>query len=277
MFLNVLDLGLPTRMRALGLCSVVVISACSTMTQQPAVEPSAVPEEATTAPAAVTPEATPTAPEAPASAASAPPVPAENAASAVPLKSIAGPPQDLLNPLGGPDAQRQDWGLANNPPAADHSVPSLMDVPDAKPQIESIPRNGPNSPYQLKGQCYTPMSSQVAYKQKGLASWYGPGFHGKRTANGEVYNMYAMTAAHKTLPLPSYVRVRNPANRKEVVLRVNDRGPFHHTRLIDLSYTAALKLGLVGGKIAPVEIERITSSQIRKGSWRSRTEVSDAK
>jgi rare lipoprotein A (peptidoglycan hydrolase) len=228
----------------LSLSGLLLISACSTLSEQTApAEPPTTPEAAPVAP-----EATPTAPEAPASTASAPPPPSEDAASAVP--------------------NAPDTSVTNNPPAADHTVPSLLDVPDAKPRVEPIPKGGPNSPYQLKGQCYTPISPQTAYKQKGLASWYGPGFHGKRTANGEIYNMYAMTAAHKTLPLPSYVRVRNPANHKEVVLRVNDRGPFHHTRLIDLSYTAAVKLGLAD-KIAPVEIERLITQQNRRGGKRS--------
>jgi rare lipoprotein A len=111
--------------------------------------------------------------------------------------------------------------------------------------------------------------------ERGLASWYGRKFHGRSTANGETYNMYAMTAAHKTMPLPSYVRVRNPANGREVVVRVNDRGPFHPGRVIDLSYTAALKLGVLGG-VAPVEVERITHEAIRSGAWRPAPLAPDA-
>src|SRR5207344_631281 len=96
-----------------------------------------------------------------------------------------------------------------------------------------------------------------AYRATGLASWYGKRYHGKPTASGEIYNMYAMTAAHPTLPIPSYARIRNPANGREVVVRINDRGPFHSDRIVDLSYTAALKLDLLRG-VAPVELQRIT-------------------
>lgn len=143
----------------------------------------------------------------------------------------------------------------------------LASVPNAEPQVEAIRAGGPNKPYEVAGRSYVPLTRDVAHVERGLASWYGRKFHGRRTALGEVYNMYAMTAAHPTLPLPSYVRVRNPANGKEVVLRVNDRGPFHPGRIIDLSYTAALKLGVLRG-VAPVEIERITFEAIRSGQWR---------
>ena len=105
------------------------------------------------------------------------------------------------------------------------------------------------------------------FVERGLASWYGRKFQGRRTASGEPYDMYAMTAAHPTLPIPSYARVRNPANGREIVVRVNDRGPFHPGRIIDLSYTAALRLDLLRG-VAPVEVERITQEEIRTGAWR---------
>jgi rare lipoprotein A len=108
--------------------------------------------------------------------------------------------------------------------------------------------------------------ADVAVRERGLASWYGRKFHGRRTASGEVYDMFAMSAAHKTMPIPSYARVRNPANGREVVVRVNDRGPFHAGRIIDLSYTAALKLGVLAG-VAPVEVERLTHDDIRSGLW----------
>jgi rare lipoprotein A len=140
-------------------------------------------------------------------------------------------------------------------------------VPDAEPRIEPIRAGGPNRPYEVLGKSYTPITQDRAVSERGLASWYGRKFHGRRTANGEVYDMYAMTAAHKTLPLPSYARVRNPANGREIVVRVNDRGPFHAGRIIDLSYTAALRLGVLNG-VAPVEVERITFDEIRTGSWR---------
>ena len=111
------------------------------------------------------------------------------------------------------------------------------------------------------------MQGDEPFSESGLASWYGRQFHGKPTASGERYDMYAMTAAHPTLPVPSYVRVRNPANGREAILRVNDRGPFHPGRVIDLSYTAALHLDLLRG-VAPVEVTRITQADIRTGAWR---------
>jgi rare lipoprotein A len=145
--------------------------------------------------------------------------------------------------------------------------PNLDKMPDAQPQVEPIRDGGPNKPYAVAGRSYSPLTSDKPLVEKGLASWYGKKFHGRRTASGEVYDMYAMSAAHKTMPLPSYARVRNPANGREVIVRVNDRGPFHPGRVIDLSYTAALKLGVLNG-VAPVEVERITYEQIRSGEWR---------
>ncbi len=159
-------------------------------------------------------------------------------------------------------------------PAADgpgaSPPPALASVPDAEPHIEPIRAGGPNRPYEVLGRDYTPATADRPYREQGLASWYGRKFHGRRTANGDVYDMYAMTAAHKTLPLPSYARVRNPANGREIVVRVNDRGPFVAGRIIDLSYTAALKLDLLRGA-APVEVERITFDEIRSGAWRRGT------
>jgi rare lipoprotein A len=143
--------------------------------------------------------------------------------------------------------------------------PNLEAVPDAVPQIEAIRSGGPNKPYEIAGHTYVPLTDDRALTEKGLASWYGKKFHGRRTASGEAYNMYAMTAAHKTLPIPSYARVRNPVNGKEVIVRVNDRGPFSPGRVIDLSYTAALKLGVLNG-VAQVEITRITEDDIRTGA-----------
>ena len=145
--------------------------------------------------------------------------------------------------------------------------PNLMQVPDALPRLEPIRDGGPNKPYEVLGQAYEPMRPQARYAEDGLASWYGRKFHGRPTASGEIYDMYAMTAAHKTLPLPSYARVTNPANGRSVIVRVNDRGPFVRGRIIDLSYTAALKLGTLGGVVA-VRVERITPEEIARGAWR---------
>jgi rare lipoprotein A len=113
------------------------------------------------------------------------------------------------------------------------------------------------NPYLVDGERYTPINSSYNFKEQGIASWYGSDFHGKATANGECYNMYAFTAAHKTLPLPSIVRVTNLENRKSVVLKVNDRGPFVAGRVIDLSYAAAQSLDVVGHGTAPVLVEAI--------------------
>jgi rare lipoprotein A len=164
-------------------------------------------------------------------------------------------------------------GCATRAPApADRDGPppsppaNLARVPDAVPRLEAIRIGGPNKPYEILGERYQPITTDTAYAERGLASWYGRKFHGRPTANGEVYNMYAMTAAHPTLPIPSYARVRNPANGREIVVRVNDRGPFHKGRIIDLSYTAALKLDVLRG-VAPVEVRRITHAEIRAGLW----------
>jgi len=158
-----------------------------------------------------------------------------------------------------PPGNAERDGPEARPPA------NLEAVPDAVPQIEPVRPGGPNKPYEIAGHTYVPLTDDRALTEKGLASWYGKKFHGRRTASGEAYNMYAMTAAHKTLPIPSYARVRNPANGKEVIVRVNDRGPFSPGRVIDLSYTAALKLGVLGG-VTPVEITRITQEDIRTGA-----------
>ena len=128
-------------------------------------------------------------------------------------------------------------------------------VRDAVPKEPDVPLKF--TPYTLNGIRYEPIATASGYKEKGVASWYGTKFHGKRTANGEIYDMYQMTAAHKTLPLPSYVRVTNLDNGASVVLRVNDRGPFHGERLIDLSYVAAQKLGYADTGLANVQVEGI--------------------
>lgn len=129
-------------------------------------------------------------------------------------------------------------------------------VPDAVPRDEP-PSAGGNRPYTVFGVSYRPLASARGYRERGVASWYGKKFHGRLTSNGERYDMYAMTAAHKTLPLPSYVRVRNLNNGKSVVVRVNDRGPFRENRLIDLSYAAASRIGIVGTGTGIVEVEAV--------------------
>lgn len=136
--------------------------------------------------------------------------------------------------------------------------PNLDAIPDAVPQSEPLHRYA-NRPYVALGKNYTPLTELGGYKERGIASWYGKKFHGQPTATGEIYDMYGMTAAHTTLPIPSYARVTNLSNGKSVVVRVNDRGPFLHERIIDLSYTAAHKLGIVSNGSAEVEVESITT------------------
>jgi rare lipoprotein A len=166
-----------------------------------------------------------------------------------------------VTPRPGPAPSSERDGPESRPPS------DLSRVPDAEPRLEPIRIGGPNRPYESLGRDYVPITDDRPFTERGLASWYGKKFHGRRTASGETYDMYAMTAAHPTLPIPSYVRVVNPANQREVVVRVNDRGPFHKGRIIDLSYTAAYKLGVLKG-VAPVEITRITFDDIRTGAWR---------
>ena len=143
----------------------------------------------------------------------------------------------------------------------------LMQVPDARPRVEPLRVGGPNKPYAVLGRHYTPHTTDVELRETGLASWYGDKFHGRPTASGEVYDMHAMTAAHPTMPIPSYARVRNPVNGREVVVRINDRGPFSPGRIIDLSLAAAVRLG-VAHAVSPVEVERLTHEAIRSGDWR---------
>lgn len=149
-------------------------------------------------------------------------------------------------------------------PPTDVAVADVARTPDAEPKVEPIRVGGPNKPYEVLGQTYVPMTGDAPLTERGLASWYGRKFHGRRTASGETYNMLAMTAAHKTMPIPSFARVRNPANGREVIVRVNDRGPFAAQRVIDLSYAAAVRLGVQNG-VAPVEVQRLTHDEIRAG------------
>lgn len=130
-------------------------------------------------------------------------------------------------------------------------------IPNATPRNEPKSRYGNPESYVVFGKRYYVMDSSVGFVEKGIASWYGTKFHGKRTSNGESYDMYAMTAAHKNLPLPTYVKVTNLNNGKYVIVRVNDRGPFHENRIIDLSYSAAIKLDIVKNGTGLVEVRAI--------------------
>lgn len=136
--------------------------------------------------------------------------------------------------------------------------PDVSSVPDAVPREESPSRYGNPKSYEVFGKTYHVLASANGYKERGVASWYGEKFHGRRTSSGEPYDMYRMTAAHKSLPLPTYVRVTNLKNGRSITVRVNDRGPFVHNRVIDLSYTAATRLGIIENGTGLVEIEALT-------------------
>lgn len=151
-----------------------------------------------------------------------------------------------------------DDGPEANPP------PNLDAIPDAVPRTEPLHRYA-NRTYNALGKSYTPQTTIEAFQQEGWASWYGKRFHGRKTASGEVYDMYGMTAAHPTLPIPSYVRVTSLNNGKSVVVRVNDRGPFAKGRVIDLSYAAAHKLKYLGAGSTRVRVESIDLSQYDVG------------
>lgn len=158
--------------------------------------------------------------------------------------------------VGGGDYRKD--GPHANPPA------NLASVPDAVPRIEPL-ASGPNRPYVVMGKRYVPDTSGGPYRARGKASWYGRQFHGRPTSNGETYNMYAMTAAHPTLPIPSYARVTRADNGRSIIVRINDRGPFIAGRVIDLSYVAAYKLGTLQHGTGEVIVERIMPNEIRRG------------
>jgi rare lipoprotein A len=156
----------------------------------------------------------------------------------------------------GADASAHTGGT----PVLPQSAPDIARIPDAVPRYE--PRSAFGNPpfYAVDGHRYVVLSTAVGYDERGVASWYGPQFHGLRTATGEPYDMFAMTAAHKTLPLPCYARVTNLSNGRSVVVRINDRGPFVANRIIDLSYTAAAKLGMIRNGTAFVEVQTLTAT-----------------
>ena len=138
----------------------------------------------------------------------------------------------------------------------------ISSIPDAVPQMEQRSKYGNPDSYKVNGQHYYVLDNSRGYFERGTASWYGKKFHGKRTSSGETYNMYAMTAAHRTLPLPTYARVTNLKNGRSVVVKINDRGPFHDNRLIDLSYVAAARLDMLHEGTAPVEVRAIDPYQV---------------
>jgi rare lipoprotein A len=184
-------------------------------------------------------------------------------AAIVAVAAIAGcstapksPPSSKIPPRSG--GYYQDDG----PPA--QVPPDILSTPDAVPRIEPF-HSGASRPYVALGRGYTPITDDRPVVQRGQASWYGRQFHGNRTSTGEIYDMFAMTAAHPTMPLPSYARVTNLRSGATVIVRVNDRGPFRDGRVIDLSYAAAMRLGVVANGTAEVEVRRITHAEIAAG------------
>lgn len=180
--------------------------------------------------------------------------PAARPASAKPASSAL---PNLPRAGSGRGGYYMDDGPGDAPPDG------LLDTPDAEPRIEPYASRG-NRPYVVFGKTYTPITDERPFKQRGVGSWYGKKFHGQKTSSGEPYDMYKMTAAHPTLPIPSYARVTNLANGKQVIVRVNDRGPFHSGRIIDLSYTAALKLGYLSSGSGKLEVERLLPEEIAR-------------
>ncbi|MDX9943862.1 MAG: septal ring lytic transglycosylase RlpA family protein [Azonexus sp.] len=180
------------------------------------------------------------------------------ACSSKPARSPQGP--EMVEPAApiasSPRAGKRGGGYYKDDGPADEIPDNLDQIPDAVPRWEPLHKPALR-PYEVFGKRYTPNTRLQAHKERGIASWYGKKFHGQKTSIGIPYDMFAMTAAHPTLALPSYVRVTNVQNGRSVVVRVIDRGPFHAGRVIDLSYTAAYKLGIINGGSGQVEVEAI--------------------
>jgi rare lipoprotein A len=194
------------------------------------------------------------------------------AATREPAPDVPAPPSQAGTepPPSRPGGYYKDDGPGEAPPA------NLASIPDAVPRREP-PHRFANRPYTVFGASYVPLSTAQAYKERGIASWYGKKFHGQKTSSGETYDMYAMTGAHKTLPIPSYAKVTNLANGRSVVVRINDRGPFHSERLIDLSYAAAYKLGFASAGSARVEVEAVSLEEPAPGGTSAEPAASEAK
>ena len=181
-------------------------------------------------------------------------------APAKPLPPVASAPARPAEPAAPP---KKPGGYYQDDGPAEVIPEGLLETPDADPKIEPLLK-GPSKPYTVFEQTYVPITDGRAFVQRGIGSWYGKKFHGQKTASGEIYDMFKMTAAHPTLPIPSYARVTNLRNGKQVIVRVNDRGPFHSSRIIDLSYTAALKLDYLRGGSAELEVERLLPDEIAR-------------
>ena len=186
------------------------------------------------------------------------------AAPPAPSPATASPaPAPAPSPSAPPAAAKKPGGYYQDDGPAEQIPEGLLDTPDAEPKIEPLAK-GPSKPYTIFDQTYVPITDNRPFVQRGIGSWYGKKFHGQKTSSGEIYDMFKMTAAHPTLPIPSYARVTNLRNGKQVIVRINDRGPFHAQRIIDLSYTAALKLDYVRGGSAELEVERLLPDEIAR-------------
>ena len=184
------------------------------------------------------------------------PQPVPHATPGAPVATAPAAPAPATNAKK-PGGYYQDDGPAEKIPEG------LLDTPDAEPRVEPIAK-GPSKPYTVFDQTYVPITDNRPFVQRGVGSWYGKKFHGQKTSSGEIYDMFKMTAAHPTLPIPSYARVTNLRNGKQVIVRINDRGPFHSQRIIDLSYTAALKLDYIRGGSSELEVERLLPDEIAR-------------
>jgi rare lipoprotein A len=152
------------------------------------------------------------------------------------------------------------------PATAPTTAPDVSTVPDVVPRPEPRSVRGNPVSYEVYGQRYVVLASAAGFSERGVASWYGPDFHGKNTSSGEVYDMYAMTAAHKTLPIPCYARITNLSNQRSIIVRINDRGPFVANRIVDLSYTAAARLDMLRNGTAFVELVVLTPGE-NSAAW----------
>lgn len=171
--------------------------------------------------------------------------------------AVGQPAPNMPKAGSGRGAYYKDDGPGDNPPAG------LELTLDAEPKVEPYSISG-NKPYVVFGKTYTPMLDDQPFSQRGTGSWYGKKFHGQKTSSGELYDMYKMTAAHPTLPIPSYARITNLSNGRQVIVKINDRGPFHTNRIVDLSYTAALKLDYLGKGSSELLLERLLPADIDK-------------
>ena len=197
------------------------------------------------------------APQKPTSSATRPTSPASSSTSTNVTTQAGQPAPNLPKAGSGRGAYYKDDGPGDNPP------PGLELTLDAEPKVEPYSVSG-NKPYVVFGKTYTPILDDRPFSERGTGSWYGKKFHGQKTSSGEPYDMYKMTAAHPTLPIPSYARITNLANGKQVIVKINDRGPFHTNRIVDLSYTAALKLDYLGKGSSELLLERLLPADIEK-------------